>query len=76
MADLKTFIGNLSQDSALKAKYLQDPTKAMTEAGVSAADQEAVLSGDRAKIAARIQPGAAQPAFGISVNVLVVLGIS
>jgi hypothetical protein len=75
MAELNAFLSKLAQDANLKTNYDKDPSGTMIAEGISAADRDAVLSGDRAKIAARLGTGGIE-AFGISVNITVTLGIT
>lgn len=77
MASLKDFVSRVSQDQTLRDQYLADPQATMTSEGLSQEEQDAVMSGDRARVASLIDPGAeGATAFGISVNVVVVLGVS
>jgi hypothetical protein len=74
MADLKTFLTNLSTDPALKSSYNSDPNKAMMDADLPDNVRQAVLSGDRARIAQHLG-AAGQQAFMVSVNVTITLGV-
>ena len=77
MANLKDFVSRVSQDQTLRDQYLADPQATMTRQGLSKEEQDAVMSGDRARVASMIDPDAdGATAFGISVNVLVILGVS
>lgn len=77
MANLKDFVSRVSQDQTLRDQYLADPQATMTSQGLSKEEQDAVMSGDRARVASMIDPDAdGATAFGISVNVLVILGVS
>lgn len=74
MSDLKSFLTKVAQDPSLNSQYAADPDCTMKAQGLSDADREAVLSGDRAQIGARL--GLSPQAFGVSVNVTITLGIS
>ncbi|MDE3832008.1 hypothetical protein GHK38_22725 [Sinorhizobium meliloti] len=74
MSDLKSFLTKVAQDPSLNSQYAADPDGTMKAQGLSDADREAVLSGDRAQIGARL--GLSPQAFGVSVNVTITLGIS
>lgn len=77
MANLKDFVSRVSQDQNLREQYLSDPQTTMISQGLSKGEQDAIMSGDRARIASLIDPNAdGETAFGISVNVLVILGVS
>jgi hypothetical protein len=56
MTDLLVdFIAKLSTDAEIAKKYKADPAGAMTDFGVSEADQQLLLSGDTAAIKKRFE---------------------
>ena len=56
MASLTSFHAPMSQDPSLFEAFKSDPSAAMTEAGLSYDDQEILLSRDRERLAAAIDP--------------------
>ncbi len=61
MADLKSFLMQLSKDASLRDRFRQDPDAVMEEQGIGESDQEAVRSGDPERIRTAI--GADDSAF-------------
>ena len=53
---LLDFLMRLQEDPEVKAQYAADPRGAMTAAGVSAEDQETVLSRDPERLNAALPP--------------------
>lgn len=51
MTTLLDFLNNLDQDAAALEAFKNDPQAAMTQAGLSSAEQQAVLSGDKSALA-------------------------
>ena len=61
MADLKSFLLQLSKDAGLRDRFKQDPDGVMNEQGIAASDQECIRSGDPERIRTAI--GADDSAF-------------
>lgn len=51
MTTLLDFLNNLDQDAAALEAFKNDPQAAMAQAGLSSAEQQAVLSGDKSAVA-------------------------
>jgi hypothetical protein len=55
---LQLFLARLATDPTTYKEYLKNPNEVMHQAGLSAADQAALRSGDPAIIAAQLEAGA------------------
>ena len=51
MSALLDYLNILDQDATARDAFAADPQKAMTQYGLSGAEQEALMSGDKAAIA-------------------------
>jgi hypothetical protein len=72
MANITKFITELSTDSSKLEDFKADPHGAMDEAGLTAKEKNAVLSGDPDEIRALLAPGKFPPPnFKIVVTVVI-----
>lgn len=51
MSNLLDFLNNLDQDAAALEAFQNDPQAAMTQAGLTSAEQQAIMSGDKSAMA-------------------------
>jgi hypothetical protein len=50
MSKLLNFLNSLDSDAALLSAFQKDPAAAMARAGLSAAEQQAIISGDKSAL--------------------------
>ena len=51
MSKLLNFLNSLDSDAAALAEFQKDPKSTMTRAGLSATEQQAIISGDKSALA-------------------------